>query len=351
MDRDTDRSLPRSTWVREVPSHYARVQIHQSVTSADYVVSGLRVRSEIPLAAERVSLASVDAVVLDGPLATEIPWERPSADVVAELRDPQGWPRYSFCRMPDGSTMARFYAVADFTLRDDLRAITCHRDPAVSQEVAGLLVAGTIAAYLRSLAGDCVLHASAVEISRGRAVAFVGPSGHGKTTCAALLCVEGCGLVSDDVLVIDSSSAPTRCARGATELRLRTQQADLVARFAETPEVSLTPDERLSVRPTRSVAQDLELAAIVVPRPSRDARRPELTRLHASEAVLLLLSVPRIEGWRSPAHLTQLFGFATDIASTVPVFSCDVPWGAPVPAGVGGQLLQEMTRVLAPAVV
>ncbi len=316
------------------------------MTTKNYEVSGLILRSEIPLRATPAELAPVDATVRAGSLVDDIPWERPSPSVIAELLDPRGWPRYSFCSMSDGSTKARFYALADFDLNDGMTEIVCHRHPNVSEGMAGLLVAGGIVAYIRSLNGDCVLHASAVEIAPGRAAAFVGPTGRGKTTCATLLCAEGCGLVTDDVLVLTPSAQATMCMRGSAELRVRPQQVDLLSRFKEAPSVSPTPDERFSVRPARLASDDLELAAIVIPDPSRESSRPDLERLSAAAAVGVLLSIPRIEGWRAPDHLAQLFAHATAVASTVPVFSCRVPWGAPVPPDVGEQLMHELTRVI-----
>ncbi len=57
--------------------------------------------------------------------------------------------------------------------------------------------------------GELVLHASAVEVE-GRAVAFVGPRGHGKSTMAAAMVARGHHLVSDDVLTVDFRSEPGR---------------------------------------------------------------------------------------------------------------------------------------------
>ena len=53
---------------------------------------------------------------------------------------------------------------------------------------------------------------------------------------------RGMRLVTDDVLVVDLDADVPRCRRGASELRLRTQQAELVSRFATAPTVSTTPN-------------------------------------------------------------------------------------------------------------
>lgn len=313
--------------------------------SFDYEVSGLLLRSDIPLAADPASddTREVDVTVLTG-RCTDVPWQRPSADVIAETFDREGWPRYSFCAMDDGTTVARFYAFADFTFGRDLSQVTCRRHPAVTEAMAGLLVPGNIVSYVLTMTGHYVLHASAVELDPGNAVAFVGPSARGKTTCAALLCAEGCALVTDDVLVVEVDDGAPTCRRGASSLRLRTQQADLVSRFTDVADVSTTPDGRLAVRPERISTARPILRGIVMPNPSRDQSDVTVRRLEGAEAVSLLLAMPRIEGWRSDERVSQLFEQATAVAEAVPVLELTVPWGPPFAPDVGARMVDAITR-------
>jgi hypothetical protein len=325
---------------------YAPSGLHSSFAmSFDYEVSGLRLRSDIPLAADPAAdlTRDIDVTVLAG-TCREVPWRRPSAEVIAETFDNEGWPRYSFCAMEDGTTVARFYALADFNFGRDLSSVRCHRHPAVTEAMAGLLVPGNIVSYVLTMAGHYVLHASAVELSPGRAVAFVGSTARGKTTCAALLCAEGCGLVTDDVLVVDVGDGSPRCRRGASSLRLRTQQAELVSRFMSAPAVETTPDGRLAVRPERAGADRPLLDAIVLPSPSRGESEVSARRLQGAEAVGVLLAMPRIEGWRGGERVSQLFEQATAVARAVPVLELTIPWGPPFPADVGARLLEEIAR-------
>lgn len=313
--------------------------------SFDYEVCGLRLRSDIPLAAEVAAdlMHDVDVTVVSGS-CSEVPWHRPSADVIAETFDREGWPRYSFCTMEDGATVARFYALADFAFDCDLRHVTCHRHPAVAEEMAGLLVPGNVVSYILTMAGHYVLHASAVEVSPGKAVAFVGPTAKGKTTCAALLCAEGCALVTDDVLVLDINGGPPTCRRGAPALRLRTQQADLISRFISAPAVATTPDGRLAVQPDRVGTPHAALGAIVLPDPKRGATEVSGRRLRGAQAAAVLLATPRIEGWRAGDRLSRLFEQATAVAEAVPVLEVSIPWGPPFAPDVGARLMEEIAR-------
>lgn len=309
-----------------------------------YDVLGLRVRSQLSLTARRVDDADADAdvVVTVGP-AAEVPWRRPSADVVAELVAQDGWPRYTFCRESDGRTTARFYSLADFVISPDRSSVVCHEDPGAPPGFAAMLLEGTIAAYLLSVAGDCVLHASAVEVAPGYGVAFVGPSARGKTTTAALLCAHGLPLLADDVLPVHLDGPLPRCGRGAAELRLRPGQADVARMFAETAETRTTADGRIAVRPAASPSRDPLLATVVLPRPQRDADHVEVRRLSLGESVQLLATTTRIEGWRSVEEISRRFGHAVDIAATTAVFEVTIPWGPPFAADVARDLIGALS--------
>jgi hypothetical protein len=65
-----------------------------------------------------------------------------------------------------------------------------------------LSILGPVLGILLHQRGHLVLHASCVEIE-GRAVAFAGNRGWGKSTIAAALYARGHGIVSDDVTAID----------------------------------------------------------------------------------------------------------------------------------------------------
>jgi hypothetical protein len=75
--------------------------------------------------------------------------------------------------------------------------------PGAAPEAIERLLAGPAAAFARHARGAITLHASAVELA-GRAVAFVGISGGGKSTLAAHVCAaHGASLIADDLLYVD----------------------------------------------------------------------------------------------------------------------------------------------------
>jgi hypothetical protein len=310
-----------------------------------YDVLGLRVRTDLSLSSSLSASSSpaiVDVTVAVGSPA-EVPWRRPSADVVAELVAPDGRPRYTFGRAANGTTTARFYGLADFVISADHRSVVCHADPCAPPGFAAMLLEGSVAAYLLSIAGQCVLHASAVEVVPGSAVAFIGPSARGKTTTAALLCAEGLPLLADDVLPVLLDRSPPRCGAGSRELRLRPGQVDVARMFAGVAETRRTADGRIAVRPGASPSPEPALARIVLPRRWRGAGQVELRRLSIAESVSVLASTTRIEGWRSPAQVARRFGHAVDLAASVPVFEVTIPWGPPFATTVIGDLIDAVS--------
>ena len=308
-----------------------------------YEVSGLRIESELVLPV-RSADGPPDVTVTIGE-SRDIPWERPTADLVAELIGSDGWPRYSFCREMDGTTRARFYSLADFTISADRRTVVCHPHPEVDPAIAAILLVGGVAAYLLSCAGTCVLHASAVEIQPGRAFAFVGASARGKTTTAALLCARGLPLVTDDVLPIVLSSHPPRCVRGGEELRLRPQQRELLEAFTQPAQVRTTADGRIAVRLPIAHSREPELAGVAIPYPDRMGDRVLVRELAETEAVTLLVETTRIEGWRPTERIRQTFDQAVDLARRVPVVELSIPWGPPFAGGVNEEIFELLQAV------
>lgn len=306
-----------------------------------YACSGLRIRSPFPLVGEIVADDEWDVDVEVGE-RRKVPWQRPSTDVVAE-RIVDGYPWYTIARVGD-ELVCRFCGRVDFAVSQDLRHVTCHVDPEVELELIPILLAGTVAAFLQAAAGQCVLHASAVEIE-GRALAFVGQSGQGKTTLATLLCAEGSRLVADDLLpieLVEGEGGPVRCRPTGHELRLRERAAALAERFAGGEARGLTADERQAVAPLRTEAASLPLGAIAFPVPDRGADRAIAERLAPGEALLELTRCQRIEGWTDRERIRSQFRVLSGIVGHVPVMRLVVPWGPPFATDIGRACLDAL---------
>lgn len=214
-------------------------------------------------------------------------------------------------------------------------------DPRAAAGVPALLLAGSGMAHALTADGHSPLHASAVE-SGGRAIAFIGPSGKGKTTLAALLCSDGARSVTDDVLRCEIEAGGAICFRGGSRLRLRPQAAALAAGLGGS---APTADGRTSALAEPTALEQMPLAALVVPMPSRDSIELSLRRLRGREAATELLRSPRLLGWLDPELRMRHLDLCQGLAELVPVLEATVPWGPPFPAGLPAELIE---RVLSP---
>jgi len=88
-----------------------------------------------------------------------------------------------------------------FWLSRDGKSIWATWPDSSSREDAATYLLGPALGLLLRLRGVTCLHASAVSVS-GRAIAFVGPEGAGKSTTAAAMARRGHAVVSDDIVAL-----------------------------------------------------------------------------------------------------------------------------------------------------
>ena len=304
-------------------------------------VYGLTVRSQVPLHLHR-PVAVGTPVDLDITVGAPVPATdaSPPGRLVLDLR---GSRRFYAAAADDAGYRLRFFGSCDVVLDRDLTRATVHRVSGADPGLVSVLVSGTVLAFVLTLRGAAVLHASAVQVGDA-AVAFVGASGMGKSTMAALLCADGGRLVTDDLLRLDLSGPAATCSLGATELRLRKGAEELAGRFGTDPRLRTTGDARQALAAGPASTEDLPLAALVVPvldhSPRR--RRVELTRLEPKEAVPVLSQFPRLLGWRDATVRRAAFHHLAELADRVPVHVALLPCGPPFPADLGTEVLHAV---------
>ncbi|MCB7137061.1 hypothetical protein [Cellulosimicrobium marinum] len=250
----------------------------------------------------------------------------PEGDLLLDYREEDDhW--YSVARRDDGTVLFRVYGLCDVVLSPDLRDAELRLLDGVDPGMASVMTTGALCSLVLYLRGTSVLHASAVSHD-GRTVAFMGRSGQGKSTMAALLCAAGAELVTDDVLPVVSTD-PVEVAVGSPEVRLRTGVREL-AQQASAGRERRSADGRdvLTLRADDAGDGARRLDALVIPAPNHDGRL-ELVRLPAKEALLATMSFPRLMGWQDPGVVARQFTTAAAIAEQVPVVVAHVPWGPP----------------------
>nr|WP_300146687.1 hypothetical protein [Propionicimonas sp.] len=302
---------------------------------------GLSVRSDVPLHQDRPAPTTMDAdvVIRRGAPVADLS-ERPEGRILLDLNMDRQY--FTAVAVEDGYRL-RFYGTCDVLIDTGLRAAVIHPVPEADPDLLPVLAGGTLLAFILSMRGEAVLHASAVQVGDS-ALAFVGYSGMGKSTMATLLCADGATLITDDLLRLDLRHRPPTCALGATELRLRKAAGDLAARFPVTPGHRVTADARDALSIPISTTPDLPLAAIVVPQPDRelDPAQARVERMDPMAAFLLLTRFPRLLGWQDEEVLRRQFQQLGDIVESVPVYTAHLPWGPPFPDEIPGIVLHAV---------
>jgi hypothetical protein len=126
---------------------------------------------------------------------------------------PQPVPSFHHWLLPDGTLWLQFYRtpagyllrftdLAEFEISADGQTIACWPSAEISDGTIQHLYLNQVLPLALSQQGKLVFHASAVQIGAG-AVAFMGPSGRGKSTLATAFATNGYPFLTDDGLVLE----------------------------------------------------------------------------------------------------------------------------------------------------
>ncbi len=305
------------------------------MTTTVHELHGLCVASDVPLPEPECDRPADVDVRLRAPL--DQTKEFPEHAIVAQV-DPQDV-GYVLAETESGWTL-RYAGLCDFEISRDTRRVDVRLIPGGDADLLPVLLTGNVLGFLLALRGEPVIHASAIEAS-GSIVAIVGASGMGKSTLTALFCAEGARLVSDDLLRLESSGAGTFCFEGTALVRLRPAAAELASLFAREL-VSETSDGRIALQVERAAGSRFRLDAMLIPQPSREAPYLEVSRLSARDALVDLVRYPRVLGWRGVEPSRRLFHVMAEVASTIPVYRAQIPWGPPFAGDLARRLLEQM---------
>jgi hypothetical protein len=228
----------------------------------------------------------------------------------------------------DGATIVWYHDVAIFRIGAEHTTVEYRWLSHEPEHLGPILLEGYVFALLLTLRGMCTLHASAVALDDGRALALVGPSGAGKTTLAALLVAGGHPHLADDILGVDlSTPGVATVASGSRAIRLREKAWALEAFFPDT-ESAVSVDNRLVLSDQRASPGARQLAALWLPVPDRTISQVSLKRISTVRAFQEVLQNLRIS-LNDPHHKRRDFESVVELSRLVPTFVARVPWGPP----------------------
>lgn len=264
-------------------------------------------------ATSRSSLKTETTPVWGGPVsytesrAAVLPAIRPPAYHRWQLASGEDW--ITFHRDGDAYVL-RFPRLADFRISAHGRRVHCDAARGVPQATLRHLQNQILPLILNGQRAT-VLHAGAVEVDES-AVAFVGPTGRGKSTLTAAMAGQGFRFLTDDALPVRlSASGQAVAAPGQPHLRLwNASDATAKARIAAGPGLPHCDQERA-------------LAAIYLLGQGQgegESAAPAFERVRPSAALLELIQ----SSFLLDPHSTELLKLQHDNLSamvcTVPVF-------------------------------
>lgn len=280
-------------------------------SSGTYRLFGLNVRSDVPL-------LDLDRASADGP------------PDVAIVRADQAGPFGAQGLSSSGSDMVlTVTGVARYTIGGG-RRIKVEAAPGADWRNLRLYLLGSAFGALLHQRGMLPLHANAIDLN-GRAIAFLGHSGAGKSTMAAWFHDRGYRILADDVCVVRADREGLAVAHaGLPRLRLWKDALEKGGRSSADYQRSFDGLEKFDV-PThkRDGPDHMPLAAIYrLGRSEACATEAQIRRLTGVEAVDALVGntyrgsfVRHLGG--TGRHLMDCVA----LAKAVPVFTADRFWG------------------------
>jgi hypothetical protein len=177
--------------------------------SFEYSILGVALRANlaIPGLAEQAShsLPSIDVRLGESPpfSGDEVVLAASAQSIYASCYTIEsGEPIFRMWRQADGAyRYIKYHDGMEFWFDRECARVWCRWAAPLNLEDATSYLLGPILGLLLRLRGVTCLHGSAVDIG-GRAIAFVGPPGVGKSTTAAALAERGCEVLSDDVVAL-----------------------------------------------------------------------------------------------------------------------------------------------------
>ena len=224
----------------------------------------------------------------------------------------------SFGRTSDGYLL-RFPELADFAVTPRARRIECRPVRRLPSATLRHLLLDQVLPLALS-ADRLVLHASAVHVPGFGAVAFIGGTGHGKSTLATALAQDGCSLVTDDCLVLGERDGVPAAWPSYPGVRLWPDAALALGNPARGPALAhYTRKRRLREGLLRFRARPSPLRALfLLAPPSSGGDAADIRACPPRERLMALVACAYVLDVGDRAHLAVQFQRLVRLVESVP---------------------------------
>lgn len=229
-----------------------------------------------------------------------------------------------FHRTPGGFHV-RFLACGDFEIDLATRRVICTPVPDYPADSSENIFSNQILPLLWTYDGKPVLHGSAVVID-GRAFAFLGPSGRGKSTMAAAFARAGYAFLTDDGLVLHREDDTFFADPYLPSIRLLSDSERAVIGSDTLPDDGSMGKARIQAGPTVPyAAQRARLGGVYLMREPAGVNDVMIDPLTVAEGVDALLQHSFLLDSKDRARVRAHFDAMGALAESCPIFGLDYP--------------------------
>jgi hypothetical protein len=292
-------------------------------------VFGLKVRSNLPIPGLALFGNSFDVPDVELYLGISPSSKRQSSSDLDDLTytssytDESGNPALRIWKTADGRFLRlAYYDGVQFWLERDGKSLwTVWPAESTLEDITSYLL-GPVFGLLLRLRGVTCLHASAVSIEN-QSVVFVGAEGKGKSTTAAALARQGCGVISDDVAALTEGPEGVRVMPAYPHICLWPSSVEMLYGSAEAlPRFSTGWEKRrlvLGNQGTRFESRSLPLGAIYLLGERRPDQAPFVEAVRQQAALLSLVADTFANKILDREMRGREFALLSQLVTTVPI--------------------------------
>ena len=223
-------------------------------------------------------------------------------------------------RLASGTTYVRWTGSFEFLVSEDGRTIRYRPLGHATHESLTVYLLGQILSFSLLARGSDPLHGTVVDVG-GRAVAFVGDCGFGKSTLGAALLARGCPIVADDLVSLGRRGRRWLVHPGIPRLKLAPHMAAhlLGDDVPGEPMIHGAAKRVIPLARPQAAGRALPLRAIYVLAAPRRSGAIAVAPLSPPEGFLEVIRAAFNLVVHDRVRYANQFGFATRLVADVPV--------------------------------